>query len=139
MQSKDVQWKTILVLEAGEPVVASITSWCTEHAIAGASLQAIGAVRESEIGYYDVQTKEYAFKTIEDDREVVSLIGNVSMKEGEHFVHAHISLGDPNMQIVGGHLKEAIVAMTLEVVVEPYQYALSRVYNEGIGLHLLDL
>lgn len=140
MQVKDLteHARYQLALEQGEMVMETITDFCERRAIKSGALWGLGAVRDSEIGYYDLKTKEYLFETHAEDKEVVSLIGNIAMVEEKPFVHAHISLGDENMHLIGGHLKECVVAVTLEIHLITFNEHFHRRYNENIGLNLLD-
>lgn len=67
------------------------------------------------IGRYD--GREYVKRTIDESSEILSLQGNVSIKEGEPFVHLHVSLADESFSAVGGHLFEGTVSMTIELVI----------------------
>ena len=127
-----------LVLDQGEKVIETVTDFCNRRNIKSGALWGLGAVRDSEIGYYDLSTKEYFFKTYKEDREVVSLLGNIALVENAPFVHAHISLGDSDMNIVGGHLKECTVAVTLEIHLITFNEHFNRSINDTIGLNLLD-
>ena len=128
-----------LALEQGEEVIKTLTEFCQSRGIKSGTLVGLGAVRESDIAYYNLATQEYQSKHIAQDREVISLIGNIALVDEAPFVHAHISLGDPDMQMLGGHLKECVVAVTLEVHITVYNEPFKRAYNESIGLNLLDL
>ena len=128
-----------LALEQGENVIETLTDFCERRKIKSGVLWGLGAVRNSEIGFYNLETKEYIFKTYPDDREVVSLVGNIAIVDEKPFVHAHISLGDKDMNMVGGHLKECVVAVTLEIHLTTFNEHFNRTYNENIGLNLLDL
>ena len=120
--------------------MASLVSACKDAGVSAGSLSGLGAVNNTEIAYYDLETKEYLTKRFEDDREVVSLVGNVALVEGEPFIHAHVALGDRDMQMVGGHLVEATVAVTLEVSISVIPDAtFQRTLNDMIGLKLLQL
>ncbi len=129
-----------VVLDKGEPVVASLVSACKEQGVRAGSLTGLGAVNSAEIAYYDLSKKEYLNKHFEGDREVVSLVGNVAVVDDEPFLHVHIALGDREMQIVGGHLVEATVAVTLEVSIQIIPDTTSeRTLDDSIGLKLLQL
>lgn len=141
MQIKDVEKGFFIKLERGEPVMRTLTDFCEKRGIQGGVLQAVGAVKNAEVGYYDLNKREYFFKKFPEDREVASLMGNIAMVEGKPFIHAHAVLSAMNdvLDCVGAHLKEAEVAVTLEVFLTPFDMPLTREYDEGTGLKLLDL
>jgi predicted DNA-binding protein with PD1-like motif len=81
-------------------------------------------LKGAEIGLYD--GKEYTRHTVEDPSEVLSLQGNVSMKEGKPFVHLHVSLAGHDFTAKGGHLFGAEVYMTVELVMRVFEPGLIR-------------
>lgn len=141
MNVRDTEGGFIVRLDRGERVMASLTDFCKRRGIAGGFLWGLGAVKEAEIGYYNLATREYYFKRIPEDREVASLTGNIALVDGAPFIHAHavLSAMDESLSCVGAHLKEAEVAVTLEVFVIPFNTPLSRAYDDAVGLKLLTL
>ncbi len=122
-------------------MIESLSAFCEKRGIKGAVFNAIGAVKNTEIGYYNLTKREYFFKKIEDEREVASMTGNVAEAEGKLVIHAHavLSAMDDTLSCVGAHIKEAEVAVTLEVFLTPLSVPLSRAYDEETGLKLLQL
>jgi len=99
---------------------------------------AIGAVKSVIISFYDHQTKTYIDKQIDQDMEVLSLNGNISYIYGEDevVVHSHIVLSDKDFGVIGGHLKKAIVSVTLETFIIPISDRIERVMNQDFNLFL---
>lgn len=141
MKVRDVITGFVIKLERDEKVMASLTEFCEKRGIRSGILQAIGAVKNAEIGYYNLEKREYFFKTIPEDREVASLTGNIAIVDGKPFIHAHavLSAMDDSLSCIGAHLKEADVAVTLEVFLSPFQFNFERKYDEGTGLKLLNI
>jgi predicted DNA-binding protein with PD1-like motif len=141
MKSRDVQGGILIRLERGEQVAASIAGFCESRGIEAATFSAIGAIKNTQLGYYSLETREYFFKTVAEDREVASMTGNVALVEGKPFVHVHalLSACDESLAVIGGHIKEAEVAVTLEVFLTPLGTQISRIMNDEVGLKLLDL
>ncbi|MBI2550504.1 DNA-binding protein [Candidatus Woesearchaeota archaeon] len=127
----------VLLLSTGERVIESITAFCREKSISAAQFTAIGAVSEVELGFYNLATKEYAWKKAEAELEIDSIIGNVALFEGEPLVHAHATVSDSEMHSFGGHLKEAVVGASCEVFLTPLQGKLERKYDDTTGLKLI--
>lgn len=123
----------------GEEVMKSLGEFLTKNNISLASFSGIGAVQKAEIGFYDLKNKKYLWEKIDEEMEVLSLIGNVSLLDGKPFIHAHITLGDRNCNARGGHLKEATVGATLEIVLKKLTGKIKRTFDDEIGLNLLDL
>lgn len=127
----------LLRLSKGEKLAERLTAFCTEKHITSGFFQAIGALSHAELGYYNLEKKEYVWKTMEGDRELVSLTGNVSLVDNNPFVHMHTVLSDENFSCIGGHLKEGIVGATCEVNIIDLQKEIHREFDEEVGLKLL--
>ena len=105
MQYSDTKNGFMIRFSKGEEIASSIASFCAAHNVTSGYFQAIGAVTEVELGYYHLEKKEYTFKQFEQEFEVVSLTGNVSLVEGKPFVHMHGVFSDEHFQCTGGHVK----------------------------------
>jgi uncharacterized protein len=141
MKERDVEIGFVLKLEKGEEVISSITEFCAKRGIRGAIFWGIGAVDNFKIGYYDLGSRDYFFRHEPDTHEVASMQGNVALVDGKPFVHCHAALSkcDESCATIGGHIKEARVAVTLEVYLTSLPTPLQRELDESIGLKLLDL
>jgi len=124
-------------LDRGEEVLTTLTGLCRDRGIAAASLSGIGAVTDAELGYYDLAQFSYLTRSLEGIWELVSLTGNVALVDGEPFVHAHVSLGNRNLELLGGHLVKATVAVTVELFLNTYEPALVRSFDPEVKLNLL--
>lgn len=131
----------MLSLSRGEECISTLTDFCSANGVRAAAFQAVGAVKEAEIGYYDLAKREYFFKVVPEDCEVASMTGNVALVDGKPFIHAHVvlSANDDSLACAGGHLKEATVAVTLEVFLIALDMPLTRKLDDAIGLKLLSL
>ena len=141
MKVRDVETGFVIKLERGEKVLATLINFCEKRGITGGVLHAIGAVKNTEIGYYNLEKREYFFKLIPEDREVASMTGNIALVDGKPFVHAHAVLSsmDDTLSCIGAHIKEAEVAVTLEVYLTPFPVTFERKYDEDTGLKLLSI
>lgn len=127
----------IVTLPKGANVIEALTSWCGNQGITAASIQAIGAVENAEICFYELPGKNYQCTSLVETHEVLSATGNVTIKDGAPFIHMHVILGDKECNTRGGHLKEAVVAVTLECMITPLSGEYARSHDETIGLYLL--
>jgi uncharacterized protein len=126
-----------LALETGDEAMAALADFVREHEIDAASITAIGAFERSRLGYFDWSTKQYQEIRVEQQVEVLSLIGDVAVAEEGPSLHLHAVLGKRDGSVVGGHLLEARVRPTLEVVlVRPPGYLKKRKDPES-GLALI--
>ncbi len=139
MKHKELNGTHVLVLLEGEKLIESITDFCSSKKIAAATFTVIGALREVELGFYDLAAKEYHWKKIKAELELDSATGNVAVLEGKPLVHAHATVSDNEMHAFGGHLKEAIIGASCEVFLTPLQEKIERKPDEKTGLNLLML
>jgi len=129
----------VLALEIGEELIGSILRYAEQSNICAASIQAVGAIRNFELGYYVLNEKQYLRKKVDEIAELISCSGNLAIKDNKPFVHVHVAAGLRDFSVIGGHLFSAIVAVTAEVIVMPMPNAMKRSFNDETGLYLLDL
>jgi len=128
----------MLILEPGEDVLRSITAFVQEKGIRGGSLQGIGAVDLARLGQYDYERKDYRIVEFKGALEVVSLIGNVALKDGVPFVHAHMVVTTQDGKAFGGHLLEgSTCSLTMEVEIKDLGASLERKPDPRFNLNLL--
>lgn len=129
----------VLVLQEGEEIIESLLAFATEHGVRGASFAGIGAVDRCTLGFYDRERGDYDEIHLDEQLEVLSVIGNISLFEDAPRIHAHIVLGDAAGNARGGHLLSAQVWPTLEITVELHDEPLVRTRDATLGLPLLTL
>lgn len=126
-----------LAFDQGDSVIERLRDFTAEQRIVAGHFHAIGAFRRASLAWYDLDGKRYEEHQIDEQVEVCSLSGDVSLFEGEVRIHAHCVLGRRDLGTVGGHLVEAEVAPTLELFLSEGDVALERRYDERSGLPLL--
>lgn len=128
-----------LVLESGDEVVSAIEGWAREQDVRAASLTAIGAFETCMLGLFEWESKEYLGIPVNEQAEVVSLIGDIAMTDGdEPKLHAHVVLGCRDGSSRAGHLMSGEVRPTLEVVVNSAPAHLRRKIDAESGLPLIE-
>ena len=105
-------------VQQDEPIMSTLTQFCKDHEIINGQISGIGAIKEIELGAYDLTSKEYIIKHFNEIWELTSFQGNIQLKVGEPFIHAHINISDHSMNVKGGHLFEATVAAVGEFVLK---------------------
>jgi predicted DNA-binding protein with PD1-like motif len=129
-----------IVFDAGEEVIAGLTRFAKEHRLAGAHLTAIGAFERVTLGFFDSARKDYNRINVREQVELLSLVGNVARDaNGDPKVHAHVVVGKSDGTAHGGHLLEAYVRPTLEVISVESSGHLRRSMQPEFGIALLDL
>jgi len=91
-------------LEKGDDIIESIEKFLNENKIKKAYINIIGAVEYATIGYYDQKKRVYVKKKFEKPMEILSIQGNISLKDDKIFPHLHAIFADKNLSAVGGHL-----------------------------------
>jgi predicted DNA-binding protein with PD1-like motif len=131
---------TFLVrLEPDADIPAGIAQAAADLRIDAGSVSGIGAGYDWELGYFDRGTREYVRQAFAGEWEILSLSGNLAIKEGRPFPHVHIILGGRDFRTVGGHLFAGRVGATCELVIRKLPGYLSRTQDEATGLFLLDV
>jgi predicted DNA-binding protein with PD1-like motif len=129
-----------LVFDTGDEFMERLTGFAEENGLSAASLTALGAFSDLTLGYFDMDRKEYDEIPVEEQVEVLSLVGTIAPKEdGGPQVHAHVVVGRSDGTTRGGHLLEAHVRPTLEVVLTESLAHLRRKTDNETGLPLLNL
>ena len=128
----------VLRLNKGEEVINSLKNLCASENIKLAEITGLGASNLVEIGVFNVNTKEYNTKTFEGMFEITSLVGNATRKDGEVYLHLHINFGDENGIVKGGHLVQARISATSEIIVREIKGEVGRKLSDEIGLNLLE-
>ena len=129
-----------VVFDTGDEVVAGLLEFAKQEGIGGAHLTAIGAFERVTLGFFEVEKKEYRKIPIEEQVELLSLVGNIAQDDtGNPKVHAHVVVGKSDATAYGGHLLEAYVRPTLEVIVVESRKHLLRRMRPELGVALLDL
>ncbi|HMQ52390.1 MAG TPA: DNA-binding protein [Anaerolineae bacterium] len=132
--------KTIaLVFDKDEEFISKLKEFATGQKLTASHFTAIGAFSEVTFGYFDRATMDYREIPFKEQVEVLSLVGNIAINEGKPKIHAHGVIGKADATTRGGHILEARVWPTLEVIVVESPQHLQRHTDEETGLALIDL
>lgn len=126
-----------LVFERGDEVMSGLQVFVVEQAVHAARFSAIGAFERAGLAWFDWERKIYEPIPVHEQVEVLSLSGDVAMDGAKPRIHAHTVLGRRGGATVGGHLMEAIVRPTLEVLLIDSPGHLRRVFDPESGLALI--
>ena len=124
-------------LSNGSDLYESIAKFCQYEDIQIGRITAIGAVKNAAVAYYDQRRKKYGTVKFKKEMEILSCLGNVSLKEGKPFVHVHIALADDKGKVFGGHLMPGTTVFACELFIEELDgKPLDRNLDEKSGLTL---
>ena len=124
-------------LDKGEEILEQVKALALAEHIRLASVQALGAVNDFTVGVFDTEKKEYHSNSFQGTFEIVSLTGTIDTMDGRFYCHLHMSAGDSQGRVLGGHLNRAIISATCEMVVRELPGTVDRAFSQEIGLNLL--
>ncbi len=116
-----------------------VTEFAKKQSITSATFTAIGALKNAKLGFYDQIKHEYLEHTLSFPQEIACCVGNVSLKDGQSFVHAHAVLADSNWNTKAGHLLSGRVFAAEIHLTELIGEKVSRKYDAVTGLSLWDI
>ena len=125
-------------IDRGEEVLEQVKAIAQAEQIKLASVQALGAVGEFTVGVFHTAEKQYHANSFAGDFEIVSLVGTITTKDGEFYAHLHMSAGDTEGHVLGGHLNEAVISATCELVLEIMDGTVERRFDPETGLNLME-
>jgi hypothetical protein len=128
----------LLVYRTGQDVMKGLLAFARMHSLTAGHLTGIGAVSDAVVGYFDPQEKAYLRIHKKGQAELLSLTGNLALYGDEPFFHVHVALGLRDGSTRGGHLFEAMVRPTVELVLTTYSRPVRRKIDPDTGLPLLD-
>lgn len=128
-----------IVMEQGDEAMSMLESFATEKSLKGGHFTAIGAFESAVIAYFDWQTKDYKEIPVDEQVEVLSMSGDIAIKDNSPQVHAHVVLGRCDGSTMGGHLMKGYVRPTLEVILTDSPSHIKKHIDEESGLALIDL
>ena len=127
-----------VIFETGDEVASGLAQFATSHQLRASHFTAIGAFRDVTLGYFDWEKKDYKRIPVHEQVEVLSLIGDVALDKGVPKVHAHVVVGAADGAARGGHLLEAHVRPTLEVILTESSGEMHKSYDPLSKLDLID-
>jgi uncharacterized protein len=130
----------VLVFETNDELAQGLKAFASKQRLASASFKAIGALSSVSLGWLNWETKKYEPSvSLREQVELLSLIGDVALKDGEPQVHAHAVVGKRDGTAHGGHLLQAHVRPTCELVLTESPAHLKKEFDPAAGIALIKL
>ena len=126
----------VLRIDKGEEIIQSLRLAAEKEQVRLAAVEALGAVDDFTVGVFDTVEKQYHANHFSGAYEIVSLTGTVTTQDGKFYAHLHMSAGDREGKVFGGHLNSATVSATCEMVVRVVDGVVERRRDEEVGLNL---
>ena len=127
-----------IVLGDGDEAMNCLQTFAAANHVGAAQFTAIGAFASAIVAFFDRETKHYQHIVIDEQIEVLSLVGDVSLDGNAPRIHAHVVLGKRDATAHGGHLIRGHVWPTLEIVLTEAPRHLHRRFDPDVGLALIE-
>lgn len=128
--------QVVVRMDPGEEILEQLAAVAAREKITLASVQALGAVNDFTVGVFRTAEKKYAANRFQGNFEIVSLTGTISTMDGKYYAHLHMSAGNEQGNVFGGHLNRAVISATCEMVITCIDGTADRAYSEEVGLNL---
>jgi len=126
-------------LNKGDDIMEALTKVITQNHIVAGVITAIGAISKAKIGYFDQELKRYEEREFNEPMEILSLMGNISLKDDMPFCHLHIVLSRKDYSVIGGHLYSGSMVYALEYNIVPFHGgSFKRNMDSETGLYLWE-
>ena len=126
----------IVRMDPGEEILEQVKALALKERIQLASVQALGAINDFTVGVFKSDEKKYYANSFQGSYEIVSLTGTINTMDGEFYCHLHMSAGDDQGHVVGGHLNRAVISATCEMVVTVIPGTVDRAFSPEVVLNL---
>lgn len=129
-----------LVLDTGDEILSSLKEFAHSQHLSASSFKAIGALSGVELGWFNWESKKYQTAVkFEEQVELLSLIGDIALRDNQPEVHAHLVVGRRDGTAHGGHLLSATVRPTCEIVITESPQHLQKQFDPETGIALIHL
>ncbi|MBQ7218421.1 MAG: DUF296 domain-containing protein [Ruminococcus sp.] len=140
MEYRNYSGKYYVRLDKDDEVIASLISLCEKENIKVAQIQGIGGCEKAVVGVFDMDKKDYNRETVCGMLEMISLDGNVTEYEGKPYIHAHATFAyhdeSGQVRVLTGHLLEAVIGLTGEIILTPADGHITRRFVEDLGIRV---
>ena len=137
---KEVPGNRFVVSIANHVEIAeALMAFCKEKGILAGNIVGIGAVSEATFRFLDPATMKYVDKTFSEQMEITNLTGNISQKDGEPYLHLHLTCSRRDYSCIGGHLLTARINGACELLVAAFPgVEIGRYKDPETGLNLYE-
>ena len=128
----------IVRMDPGEEILGQLRVFAEAEQVKLASVTALGAVKDFTVGVFDTGAKVYKSNRFQGVYEIVSLVGTINTMNDAFYCHLHMCAADQEGHAFGGHLNEAVISATCELVVTCLSGRTDRVFSDEVGLNLIS-
>src|SRR5580693_6567738 len=127
-----------VIFYQGDEAFSGLVEFAGKYHVTSAHFTAIGAVNGATLGWFDPQRKKYKKIPIVGQHEVIGMSGDIAVYQGKPVVPTHMVVGSPDGTTQGGHVLDASVSPTLEVMVTVDPRAMQKRFDPETDLTLID-
>ena len=128
----------IVRMDPGEEILTQLKVFAEQEGVKLASVTALGAVKDFTVGVFHTGAKVYKSNRFQGVYEIVSLVGTINTMNDAFYCHLHMCAADQEGHAFGGHLNEAVISATCELVVTCLPGRTDRVFSDEVGLNLIS-
>lgn len=130
-------WKNTVVvrLDKGDKIAESILQVAGKEKITLGYVTGIGATDDFEVGVFDLASSDYNHFRYTGNHEINSIVGNLTTKDGNPYLHLHITCTGCDGKVVGGHLFDGNVSLTAEIFIQKAEGKAERKFDETLGIN----
>jgi uncharacterized protein len=127
-----------VIFYEGDEAFSGLLEFAEKYHVTSAHFTAIGAVNGATVAWFDPQRKMYKKIPIQGQHEVIGMSGDIALYKGKPVVHTHMIVGSPDGTTQGGHLLDANVSPTLEVMMTVDPVTMQKRLDPATDLTLID-
>lgn len=137
LNNQNGQKDYVIAFTKGDEILSGLADFASEKQITSASFTAIGALSSATTAWFDMNNKSYLLNQVEEQVELVSLIGNIAVCDGQPVVHIHYSVGFIDGRMAGGHLIKAVVNPTVELYMTTFPDVVHKKLDPATDLKIM--
>lgn len=128
-----------LQIKNGDDLHVALSNYCLKNNVKAGLIFAVGALKNAKLGFYDQAKKKYLAESVNKPLEILSGLGNISLKDGKPFIHVHLTASDKAGRVYGGHLEKGTIIFACEcAIMQASGQLLNRKFDKLTGLNLWD-
>lgn len=129
-------------MDKGDEILSSLSEICACEGIKTAKINGIGGCQKAVVGVFDLEKKDYDREEVNAMLELISLDGNVTYYESKPYIHAHATFAyqtqDGRSAVLSGHLLEAVIGLTGEIILTPANGVITRRFDDTLGIRIWE-
>lgn len=131
----------VVLLKKGDNLIENLIEFHKQVGNKFCKVNAIGALTDISLGYAYLENGEIQYNNVvyTEEFELLSLDGNISMRDGNTAIHLHASLSDSENKCIGGHINYATVSIVCEMFISVYDVNVNRTFDKEVGIAVLDI